>query len=38
LKSPMLMGEPSALNTEQGPVKFTALPELALTRSPNGGK
>jgi adenylylsulfate reductase subunit B len=38
LKSPLLMGEPSALNTEQGPVKFTALPELALTRSPNGGK
>ncbi len=37
LASPMLMGEPSALNTEQGKVKFTSLPELALTRS-NGGK
>jgi adenylylsulfate reductase subunit B len=38
LNSPLLMGEPSALNTEQGPVKLGGLAELALSRSPNGGK
>jgi adenylylsulfate reductase subunit B len=38
LKGPMLMGEPAALNTLQGPVKHSGLPELALTRSQNGGK
>jgi hypothetical protein len=32
------MGEPAALNTLQGPVKHSGLPELALTRSQNGGK
>jgi adenylylsulfate reductase subunit B len=38
LGSPMLMGEPSALNTLEGPVKHTGLCELALTRSHNGGR
>jgi adenylylsulfate reductase subunit B len=38
LTSPLLMGEPSALDTEQGPVKHTGLPVLALTRPQNGGK
>jgi adenylylsulfate reductase, subunit B len=32
VKSPTLMGEPNGLNTEQGPVRHTALPELALER------
>jgi adenylylsulfate reductase subunit B len=32
LAGPMLMGEPSALNTIEGPVKHTGLPQLALTR------
>jgi adenylylsulfate reductase subunit B len=36
LKSPMLMGEPAALDTKQGPVKHTGLPELALTRPSTG--
>jgi len=38
LASPLLMGEPSGLNTAQGPVKFAGLAPLALTRTQNGGK
>jgi adenylylsulfate reductase subunit B len=38
LASPVLMGEPSGLNTAQGPVKLTGLAPLALTRTQNGGK
>ena len=38
LGSPLLMGEPAGLNTEQGPVKLDGLAELALTRAQNGGK
>jgi adenylylsulfate reductase subunit B len=38
LGSPLLMGEPAGLNTEQGPVKLNGLAELALTRAQNGGK
>jgi adenylylsulfate reductase subunit B len=37
LASPLLMGEPAALNTPQGPVKHDGVPQLALTRT-NGGK
>lgn len=37
LASPLLMGEPAALNTPQGPVKLDKLADLALTRA-NGGK
>ena len=38
LASPLLVGEPSGLNTAQGPVKFAGLAPLALTRTQNGGK
>jgi len=38
LASPLLVGEPSGLNTAQGPVKLNGLAELALTRTQNGGK
>jgi adenylylsulfate reductase subunit B len=38
LASPLLMGEPAALNTAQGKVKLDGLAELALTRTQNGGK